>query len=139
MSRFIKYLYFLIFILGGLAGFITSYYQHKDDFSRLGFETEYKFHSPVTFVQQLKGDPDAGRKIFIEFCSACHGKIPTIDLPAPRIGDKRIWQAYKKIGLPELLKMTINGKGAMPARGGCFECSDDQLREAINYILTQSL
>jgi len=34
-----------------------------------------------------------------------------------------------------LLKMTIQGVGAMPARGGCFECSDGQLKEAIIYML----
>ena len=42
------------------------------------------------------------------------------------------------LGMPVLLKLTIDGKGAMPARGGCFECSDEQLMDVIKYIVSQS-
>lgn len=127
----------VVFILSGLLGLGLSVYQHNKNSTPAPTITR-TFHSPVTFVKQLAGDKDAGRKIFLEFCSACHGKEPKIDIPAPRIGDKQIWKALAHIGMPGLLKMTIRGKGAMPARGGCFECSDGQLREAIQYILDQS-
>ena len=96
------------------------------------------FHYPTTFVKQITGDPNAGEKIFKEFCSACHSPNPQIDINAPHIGDKNIWHAYSKLGIDKLLDITIKGKGAMPARGGCFECNDEQLRQSINYILKNS-
>ncbi len=96
------------------------------------------YHYPATFVNQLKGDPEAGKKIFLEFCGACHNENPSVDVNAPRIGDKIKWGAYRDLKMPTLLKLTIQGNGAMPARGGCFECSDAQLEMAIQYILDNS-
>jgi len=96
------------------------------------------FHYPAIFVQQLKDDVYAGKKIFKEFCASCHAAEPLIDIKAPHIGDKAAWKAKRQLGLDALLKITINGAGAMPARGGCFECSDEQLLETIKYISDQS-
>ncbi len=96
------------------------------------------FHSPALFVKQLAGDRDAGRKIFREFCATCHAKTPVIEMDAPRLDDKKAWQLRRKMGVDALLTITVNGAGAMPARGGCFECSDEQLRETIQYMLEQA-
>lgn len=126
----------LLFMLSGILGFTLSWYQHKNRVPPI--QTIQTFHYPALFVKQLAGDPDAGRKIFNEFCSACHAKEPAIDIHAPRIGDKQAWDARRKLGMTILLQLTIKGVGAMPARGGCFECSDKDLEQAINYLLEQS-
>lgn len=132
----------LILLFSGLLGFIVSYISHKNNIP-IEQTTEMKVvrvsHSPATFVKQLVGRADAGEKIFKEFCASCHGKVPVIDIDAPRIGDKKIWARLKKVGKPALLVMTIQSVGSMPARGGCFECSDKQLRQAIEYILENSM
>jgi cytochrome c5 len=124
-------------MISGIMGFGLSLYRHKLAGKKevLVIQT---FHYPALFVSQLKNDPDAGRKIFKEFCTVCHAKEPQIDIKAPRIGDKAVWKALQKLGKNKLLKMTLEGVGAMPARGGCFECSDEQLAETIQYILNQS-
>ncbi|MDX1901010.1 MAG: c-type cytochrome [Gammaproteobacteria bacterium] len=136
---------FVILMIGlsGLAGFLISLYKHPDaalppHASDGDVQLIETFHSPAIFVKQLIGDPLAGEKIFREFCASCHAAEPLIDVPAPRINEKKAWAFRKKMGLPALLSITINGVGAMPARGGCFECSDAQLREAIVYILNSS-
>ncbi len=131
----------LLLILSGVLGFVFSLYMHRHidkESQMIGEQVKQTFHQPVTFVKQLQDDPDAGRKIFNEFCATCHNQQPIINIHAPRIGDKKIWQALSKQGLSTLLKVTIDGRGAMPARGGCFECSDQQLTETIQYILKQS-
>lgn len=125
----------LLFLFSGLLGFSLSWYIHRPNPEVPVIET---YHYPASFVKQLKGDPLAGKKIFKEFCTTCHGRQPIIDIPAPRIGDQKIWQALDTIGVDNLLKITVTGKGAMPARGGCFECSDDQLRATIVYMLNES-
>lgn len=96
------------------------------------------FHNPMSFVQQVGSSPDAGEKIFKEFCTNCHGKTPVIAINAPLIGDREAWRKRRQLGLAILLKMAADGVGAMPARGGCFECSDEQLRKTIEYILNYS-
>lgn len=129
----------IIFVISGLFGFLTSLYMHQSPVE-LPSEPQVRetYHYPATFVKQLVGDPQAGGKIFKEFCSVCHDKAPKIDVRAPRLGDVAIWKAKKALGMPVLLKLTIQGVGAMPARGGCFECSDKQLSEAIQYMLDHS-
>jgi cytochrome c5 len=131
-----KWLLICCLVISGILGFVFSLYRHApqrvDPDAVVTIQT---FHYPALFVQQLKNDPDAGRKIFQEFCAACHAKQPRIDVHAPRIGDTAAWQMRQRLGLPILLKITINGIGAMPARGGCFECSDQQLQDTIQYML----
>ncbi len=130
-----KILILCALLLSGLLGFVLSLYLH-DKPNQDDVQLIQTFHYPALFVKQLENDPDAGKKIFNEFCSSCHGKQAVIDVNAPRIDDHASWQIRKKLGMPILLKITLTGVGAMPARGGCFECSDEQLREAIQYILS---
>jgi cytochrome c5 len=126
--------------LSGALGFGLSFYRHPSappmDINKV--QTIETFHYPSLFVDQLRGDPRAGEKIFKEFCSACHREKPMIDVRAPRIGDKAAWKMRRQLGVEILLNITVNGVGAMPARGGCFECSDAQLQETIKYILRNS-
>ncbi|OAI48026.1 hypothetical protein AYO45_05370 [Gammaproteobacteria bacterium SCGC AG-212-F23] len=135
--KFKFFLITLLFIISGSTGFFLYIITHRDNIVEPTYERQ-TFHYPATFVKQLHGDPEAGKKIFTEYCSTCHGVPPKIAVHAPSIADKNYWNALKKLGLPYLLNNTITGKGAMPARGGCFECSDEQLRETIKYILKTS-
>ncbi|HSW92731.1 MAG TPA: c-type cytochrome [Gammaproteobacteria bacterium] len=131
-------------IVSGLSGFFISLTLHSGDTAPRpsgvtgSVQLIETFHYPSTFVKQLKGDPDAGHKIFNQFCVSCHGNPPVIDIEAPRIHDKKAWKIREKMGMQALMKLTTTGVGAMPARGGCFECSDEQLRETIQYILRES-
>lgn len=141
MNIITKLLIIILIVFSGFAGFSFYRYTHKNSNTNVSYEqiqTIQTFHYPATFVKQLKGDPEAGKKIFQEYCTTCHGNPPKIDIHAPQIGDQKEWQNRKKLGMELLLKITINGVAAMPARGGCFECSDEQLRETIQYILQNS-
>lgn len=127
-------------LLSGAAGFSLSWYVHYYAMPARSnvIHITQTFHAPVSFVAQLKNDPKAGEKIFKEFCASCHAEKPWIEVHAPRIGDKKIWAVKRQMGMDTLLNLTLRGIGAMPARGGCFECSDAQIRETIQYILSQS-
>ncbi len=127
-----------VLLLSGISGFFYSWYRHSAEPSVTDVRVIQTYHSPAIFVQQLAGDPQAGRKIFQEFCTACHAPQPVIDIQAPRVGDKKAWRGLQKVPLEVLLKITTKGVGAMPARGGCFECSDEQLRETIRYMRSRS-
>jgi cytochrome c5 len=68
--------------------------------------------------------------IITAHCSACH--TPGI-LGAPMIGDTAAWKARadKEGGIDGILATAIAGINAMPAKGTCADCSDDELRDAI--------
>ncbi len=144
MRYFLPFAIILLLFSGALGVFVALHTSDPFDFARAkpatpnGVQAIETFHSPAIFVNQLKGDPRAGEKIFREFCATCHAKTPLIDVHAPRINDKKAWDARRRMGMAALLAITANGVAAMPARGGCFECSDAQLRATIQYILDQT-
>jgi cytochrome c5 len=131
-----RYIFNILLVLSGVLGFLFSLYVHRPHTDVV--QPAETFHYPMNFVKQIQGDPQAGMKIFKEYCASCHAKTPLIDVKAPPIGDKNAWDERRKKGDDELLKVTLRGKGAMPARGGCFECSDAQLQETIRYMLNQN-
>jgi cytochrome c5 len=92
-------------------------------------------HHPQEFLASLKHDPKAAEKIYQQYCANCHALDPLIPLGAPRLGDKAAWQGRLRKGDAILLKHSLNGIGLMPARGGCFECSDEQIKMVINYMI----
>ena len=131
----------IVLLVAAVLGIIFSLYMHRPKVLRGQGDDVVQiktFHYPTSFVAQLKGDPHAGDKIYHSYCVSCHAAQPAIPLHAPKIGDKQAWAAAQKTDIKQLVKLTGRGFGAMPARGGCFECNDAQLQEAIEYILKQS-
>lgn len=129
----------IIFLLtfSGIAGLTISLYFHHEPNVEYS-ESSRVFHYPATFVRQIQRDPNAGEKIFEHYCAICHGKNPSVPVRAPIIGDKKAWVPYQKMKLSDLLKIVSVGNGAMPARGGCFECNDVLLKKAVIYLLEHS-
>jgi cytochrome c5 len=97
-------------------------------------------HHPQEFLQSIRGSKAEGEDIYQYFCSNCHDQKPLISLGAPKKGRQRDWVFRLKQGMPMLFKHTNEGLNAMPPRGGCFECTDEQLMLAIIAMLpTQCL
>lgn len=69
--------------------------------------------------------------IVAKHCGACH--VAGI-LGAPKVGDTAAWQARASNGLDGLLANAISGINAMPPKGTCADCSDDELRAAIQNM-----
>ncbi|WP_305728325.1 MULTISPECIES: cytochrome c5 family protein [unclassified Pseudomonas] len=71
--------------------------------------------------------------VIAKHCNACHG---TGLLNAPKIGDAAAWgeRAKKEGGLDGLLAKAISGINAMPPKGTCADCSDDELKGAIKEM-----
>ena len=64
-------------------------------------------------------------------CSQCHRDGVN---GAPKIGDRPAWIPRLKNGLDKLVASAIHGHGAMPARGGLPDLSDQEIRGAIVYM-----
>ena len=96
-------------------------------------------HHPEEFLRSIQGRKDEGQQIVKHFCSSCHAKEPLIPLGAPRIGQEADWLPRFEQGMLTLMTHTDEGFRAMPPRGGCFECSEEQLLLAILAMLPSSL
>ena len=66
-------------------------------------------------------------------CATCH--IAGV-AGAPKLGDGPAWEPRIAKGMETLYNSVINGlPPAMPAKGMCFSCSDDDLRDLVDYMV----
>lgn len=96
-------------------------------------------HHPQEFLKKITGSKTEGKQIVQHYCAMCHAENPMIQLGAPVSGQKNAWESRIKQGIDMLFKHTDEGFNAMPARGGCFECTDKQLMLAIMALLPQEI
>jgi cytochrome c5 len=76
-----------------------------------------------------------GQQTYQTSCQACHS---TGAAGAPKLGDKAAWAPRIATGVDAMLAVAIKGKNAMPPKGACMSCSDDDLKAAIEYMVSQS-
>lgn len=67
-------------------------------------------------------------------CFACHG---TGAAGAPKLGDKEAWSARLEKGMDSVMVNVTNGINAMPAKGMCMTCTDENLRALVDYMVSQ--
>ncbi len=79
--------------------------------------------------------PRSGQDVYNASCLACHS---TGVAGAPKVGDKAVWSARAAKGIDGLLATAISGLNAMPPKGTCGACSDDELKGAIEYMLKET-
>ena len=77
----------------------------------------------------------SGEEIVKASCGACH--VAGV-ANAPKIGDASTWANQLKMTLEALVKSAIQGKGAMPPRGGVADLTDLELARAIVFMANQS-
>lgn len=74
-------------------------------------------------------------QIYNTYCMACH---TTGAAGAPKIGDAAAWKERVAKGMDTVYANAINGFKAMPAKGLCTTCSDDEIKDTVDYILSNS-
>lgn len=74
-------------------------------------------------------------QVYNTYCIACHGSGAN---NSPIMGDAAAWQPRIDKGMDALYLNAINGlnNNAMPAKGLCMSCSDDDVRATVDYILS---
>ena len=75
-----------------------------------------------------------GEKIYQTTCHLCHA---TGVAGAPKLGDKEAWAPRIAKGMDALLSSVTNGLNAMPPKGTCMTCSEDDLRAAVQFMVDQ--
>ena len=67
-------------------------------------------------------------------CFACHG---TGAAGAPILGDAEAWAPRMEKGMDAVMLNVVNGVNAMPPKGLCFTCTDDNLAAIVAYMFSQ--
>ncbi|VVE40743.1 cytochrome C [Pandoraea capi] len=79
------------------------------------------------------GNLDAGKKLYDTVCMACHASGV---MNAPKFGDKAAWAPRIATGIETLHNAAIKGLNAMPPKGGAAGASDDDVKAAVDYMVS---
>lgn len=82
------------------------------------------------------GEPRTGEQVYGASCFTCHA---TGAAGAPKLGDAAAWAARLDVrGVDGMYNSAINGYQAMPAKGLCMNCSEEEIKAAVDHILANS-
>jgi cytochrome c5 len=73
-----------------------------------------------------------GKDVHVAVCAACHG---TGVSGATKFGDKKWAELVKKEGMKSLIRDAVKGERAMPPKGGCSDCTADEIKAAVRYLV----
>ena len=92
-------------------------------------------------AMEVASEPaDPGKQVYSSLCFSCHGTgLPGI----PQLGDKSAWAERVAKGTDTLYANAINGyigsSGIpMPAKGGNSALSDDEVKAAVDYMVSSA-
>jgi cytochrome c5 len=85
--------------------------------------------------EQSHTDLSLGKKVYERNCVSCHDSGVA---GAIKLSDKSTWKKHIHHGIDHMVESVILGKGAMPARGGNPDLSDEEIEAAVHYIIRQT-
>lgn len=78
------------------------------------------------YVQAISAD-----EVVQKHCVACHQAGLG---GAPKMDDKAAWAPRIATGVDAMTATVLAGKGAMPPKGTCGSCSEDEIRAAVEAM-----
>lgn len=87
--------------------------------------------------EQAANEPEVspGQAIYEQACQMCHAAGVA---GAPITGDEGAWAGRVSTGRDMLVTHAVQGIGAMPAKGGQLQLSDEEVASAVDYMIQQS-
>lgn len=82
-------------------------------------------------ISSLAHAERTGEQVYKSICIGCH--MPGV-AGAPKPGDKAAWGARYGGDIEQLLAGAKKGKNVMPPKGSCGNCTDGELRAAIQFM-----
>ena len=75
-----------------------------------------------------------GVTVYRQLCSTCHSSGQDMIL---QLNDPKAWEPRLAQGIEMLYRNTIDGIGDMPAKGLCDNCSDAEIRAAVDFMVAR--
>jgi len=88
-------------------------------------------------TQQPAASPQKadGKAVYDKVCFACHQMSVA---NSPKLGDQAAWAPRIKTGMDSLVQSVLKGKGAMPPKAGNPALSEQEIRAAVDFMVSQS-
>jgi cytochrome c5 len=126
-----KFKAFLCTCMGVFSVLAVQAQDMSDDDIKARIQQIGKVHIAGAKAEVASG-PRSGSDIYAKACVACHGVGV---LNAPKLQDAADWAPRMEQGFDTVWQNAINGIGAMPAMGTCSDCSDDDIKAAIEHMI----
>ncbi len=89
-------------------------------------------NTQVASAESVETEERSGEEFYNSKCAGCHTSGV---MGAPKYASLEDWAPRVDLGLEKLTLSAIAGKGGMPARGACMDCSDNEIKVTVQYIL----
>jgi len=83
----------------------------------------------------------SGEDVYNAVCKNCHAAPMAASVMAPEVGNKEAWAPRIAKGKDALYEVALHGSKVNPAmvpRGTCPDCSDDDLKHAVDFMIGAS-
>ena len=74
-----------------------------------------------------------GRAVYESACRGCHA-TENVMVSSPKAGDAAEWARRMQKGRDLVIRNAIEGFNAMPPKGGCSECTLEEIGAAIDFM-----
>lgn len=127
---------FGIFFVSALFAELSGSLDEKATILRLQPEGQVTVEAgSVVAPQNAAVAVDIGQQHYDQVCHICH---ETGLAGAPKFGDKADWAPRIAEGMDTMMKRAIQGYKAMPPKGTCTSCSDEDIKKTIEYMVSHS-
>lgn len=132
LENFVKFKAFLFLCLGMLFALSAQTQDMTEADIKERIKPIGQVHVAGAKAETSSNGPRSGADIYNKACVACHSVGV---LNAPKLQDAADWAPRLEKGFDTVWKNAINGIGGMPPKGTCGDCSDDELKAAIEYMI----
>ncbi len=122
------------FVVGSAGATMLPQDTNEDIASRIAPVGKVRTGAAAADSGASAGGARSGEQVYNTFCTACHTSGV---LGAPKINNAADWEARLAQGAETVLKHAIEGLNAMPPKGTCSDCSDDEIAAAIDYMTAE--
>ena len=91
--------------------------------------------APTAEAADDAADASVGKQVVTQVCAVCHGSGM---MNSPKIGNGADWAPRLEKGIDTLYDHAINGFNMMPARGGNPKLTDDEVKAAVDYMVSSA-
>ena len=127
-----KFKAFLCICVGIFSVLAVQAQEMSEDDIKARIQPIGKVHIAGAKAEVTSSGPRAGSEIYAKACVACHSVGV---LNAPKLQDAGDWSPRLEKGFDVVWQNALNGIGAMPPMGTCGDCSDDEIKAAIEHMI----
>lgn len=121
----------LVVLLSAFAGAATLDEEIRERLNPAGSVCVFGDDCAAGMAVAGSAGPRDAETIYNTYCMACHA---TGVSEAPIFGNAEQWAPRIAKGMDVLYTNSINGINVMPPRGTCVDCSDDEMRAAVDFM-----